>query len=53
MYTAVEQEIIEQFNQKIQFLGASRFGITIEDLSHIGNWQNFIYEYKKIINITF
>lgn len=47
VYTAVEQETIEQFDQEIQFIGASRFGISVEDLSHIGNWQNFIYEYQK------
>lgn len=43
----MEQEIIEQFNQEILSIGANSFGTTIKDLYHLGNWQNFIYEYQK------
>ncbi|WP_062109582.1 phosphotransferase enzyme family protein [Bacillus niameyensis] len=43
----MEQEIIEQFNVEVKSIGANRFGISINDLLHIGNWQNFIFEYQK------
>lgn len=43
----MEQKTIEQFTEEIQFIGANRFGIGMKDLSHIGNWQNFIFEYQK------
>ncbi|MBS4220521.1 phosphotransferase [Bacillus sp. FJAT-49711] len=43
----VEQDIIDHFNKEILSTGANRFGIPFTELSHLGNWQNFIYEYKK------
>ncbi|GIN74134.1 hypothetical protein J14TS2_46090 [Bacillus sp. J14TS2] len=43
----MDQKIIEAFTQEIQSIGAIRFGIEMSDLTHIGNWQNFIYEYSK------
>jgi Ser/Thr protein kinase RdoA (MazF antagonist) len=43
----MEQELKEKFNNQIALEGARRFGVKLEELSYIGAWQNFIYEYQK------
>lgn len=43
----MEKELKEKFTKQIVINGANRFGVVFEDLSYIGAWQNFIYEYKK------
>jgi amicoumacin kinase len=43
----MEKEILQYFNEEVLSLGANRFGIKLEELKHLGNWQNFIYEYMK------
>ncbi|MBS4199969.1 phosphotransferase [Bacillus sp. FJAT-49732] len=42
----MEKEMIDEFSYEILELGAKSFGVAPENLIHIGNWQNFIYEYK-------
>lgn len=43
----MEKEILALINDEIIETGAYRFGVTIEQLTYIGAWQNFIYEYEK------
>lgn len=43
----MKKELKEKFTKQIVINGANRFGVVFEDLSYIGAWQNFIYEYKK------
>lgn len=43
----MEKDIKEKFNNKIVLTGAKRFGVLFEELSYIGAWQNFIFEYQK------
>ncbi|WP_282937000.1 phosphotransferase [Paenibacillus sp. RC67] len=43
----MEQEIKALFNEQIIKTGAVQFGVEMENLTFIGAWQNFIYEYEK------
>ncbi|MNP82396.1 hypothetical protein D3C76_1810180 [compost metagenome] len=43
----MEQEILERMNERIIEMGAEPFDVTFEELTFLGAWQNFIYEYQK------
>lgn len=43
----MERETKALFTEQVVQEGACRFGVTTDELTYIGAWQNFIYEYKK------
>lgn len=43
----MEAEVKAIFNDLLLTAGAEKFGSTLDQLSYIGAWQNFVYEYKE------
>jgi len=43
----MERETQALFSEQILQEGARRFGVAADELTYIGAWQNFIYEYNK------
>jgi hypothetical protein len=43
----MEQAVKTRFNNQIAKAGAAQFGVTLAQLTFLGAWQNFIYEYRE------